>query len=618
MLAGAFVFLDLGIQRESVSAEQMRQIRVIAITSMAVCVVGFTSAVQFGRLGLHDNALATLIAIGLGLVNLCLLRATRNPVLCGHVAVALFALIININSAATGGYYAPNFSWIYLIPLAAAVLVELRGLWVWTGVTLLINFGFWIAPEFGLVFTNQVPIESIHGNALFTRMLAIATLGAMSASFVLSQRRAETQQRVMYEQMIRESEYVEILMTAAVTANQATSFDEALDVSMKEICDGMGWAGAHICTVSEDGRVESTGSVYTADSTRYQPLIDMTFDPPESKQPAIAPLAAAARKPVFVEYLERDALRPRRALAYDLGLRAAIAVPILVGSKVRAVIEFGSVTPLLETRHLEEVFSHVGVQLGRVAERTALEERLRHSQKMEAVGQLAAGLAHEINNPMSYVRSNLNTLRGQWSELDGKLASRPEEERLRAQLDGCVELIEESIEGVERTIEIVRDVRDYSHTRIDGDDVFENSDLSEILDGALRIAKADAPADVVFERELSEVPLCPCIPGQIRQVFVNLIVNAIQAVGASGRVTIATGHDDSAVFARVIDDGLGMSAATRARLFDPFYTTKDVGEGTGLGLSVSYEIVRRHGGTIDVRSAEGEGAQFLVRLPQTR
>jgi two-component system NtrC family sensor kinase len=180
------------------------------------------------------------------------------------------------------------------------------------------------------------------------------------------------------------------------------------------------------------------------------------------------------------------------------------------------------------------------------------------------------------------------------------------------------ELIEESIEGVERTIEIVCDVRDYSHSPHETHAPFEDADLSALLDGALRIASADAPSGVTFVSDLSQLPPCACVPGQIRQVFVNLIVNAIQAVGDVGRVHLATGHDAETAYARVSDDGPGMSASVRARLFDPFFTTKVVGEGTGLGLSVSYEIVHRHEGEIIVQSNEGKGATFEVRLPLFR
>jgi signal transduction histidine kinase len=613
----ADAFFELGIPRDAVPPGRLRQIRVISITSMAVCAVGVPSIVQFFRLGMPVNAWSTLVAIVLALANLGLMRMTLDARLAGHVGVALFASIIVIDATATGGYFAPNFAWIYLIPLAAAILVDLRGLAVWTGITTALCLGFWAAPELGVEVVNQIPADLVRGNALFTRLLAIATLAVMSASFVVAQRRAEREQRAAREEMIRESRYVELLMTAAVTANQASSFQSALEQSVAQICEAMGWAGGHVCHVRADGSTRSSGYVHTVDPALYQPLVDMTFTPPPTPHEPIAKQAAATGRPTFVEDFDPDDPRPRRALAYALGLRAAIAVPILVGDEVRSVIEFVSTAPLAETGHLSEVFSHVGVQLGRVAERTAMEERLRHSQKMEAVGQLAAGLAHEINNPMSYVRSNLNALLGQWQEVDAKLDPVADADAARDQLRDCAELIEESIEGVERTIEIVRDIRDYSHTREGGDDTFEEADLSVLVDGALRIARADAPAGVDFACALAPGATTPCIPGQIKQVFVNLIVNAIHAVGTSGRIELTLSEDETDVRVRVSDDGPGIPEGVRARLFDPFFTTKGVGEGTGLGLSVSYEIVRRHGGSIEVQSSEGRGATFEVRLPRS-
>ena len=390
LLALTDAVFELGIPRDAVPPARLRQIRVISITTMAVCAVGVPSVVQFFRLDMAMIAWSTLAAVTLGLANLGLMRATLDPRLSGHIGVALFASIILIDSSATGGYYAPNFAWIYLIPLAAAILVDLRGLAGWTGVTMALCVASWAAPELGLEATNAIPPELVHGNALFTRLLAIVTLAVMSASFVVAQRRAEREQRAAREETLRESRYVELLMTAAVTANQASSFQSALEQSVEQICDAMGWAGGHVCQVRADGSTRSSGYVHTVDPELYRPLVEMTFAPPPTVPKPIAELAAQSGRPTFVEDLEPDDLRPRRALAYALGLRAAIAVPILVGDEVRAVIEFVSTAPLVESDHLSEVFSHVGVQLGRVAERTALEERLRHSQKMEAVGQLAA------------------------------------------------------------------------------------------------------------------------------------------------------------------------------------------------------------------------------------
>jgi two-component system NtrC family sensor kinase len=275
---------------------------------------------------------------------------------------------------------------------------------------------------------------------------------------------------------------------------------------------------------------------------------------------------------------------------------------------------FATRTQLHNTRRLREVFSLMGAQLGKVAERTALQERVQQSQKMEAVGQLAAGVAHEINNPMSYVRSNLHSLREDWGEIRAKLSSE-QEAGLGSTFDDCQELIEESLEGVERTISIVRDVKEFSHNGVVDRASWQTVQLSSLMDGALRVVAGQAPSGVRIESVHGEATLCRCSQNQIRQVLVNLIVNAIQAVGESGHIRLETGVEDGFAFARVEDDGPGMSEAVRERLFDPFFTTKPVGEGTGLGLSVSYEIVRKHEGQVLVQSELGSGACFEVRLP---
>ncbi len=250
-----------------------------------------------------------------------------------------------------------------------------------------------------------------------------------------------------------------------------------------------------------------------------------------------------------------------------------------------------------------------------MAERAALQDRAHQAQKMEAVGQLAAGVAHEINNPMSYVRTNLHTLREEWAELRSKISTFGDAPSSRQRFDDFQELIEESLEGVERTIAIVRDVKEFSHNGGVDRAHWEIVSMAELLEGAMRVTASQAPSGVRIDCEYEGQGLCRCSPNQIRQVLVNLIVNAIQAVGESGHVRLSTGGDDHQVWARVEDDGIGMSEATRARLFEPFFTTKAVGEGTGLGLSVSYEIVRNHGGEIEVSSEPGAGACFEVRLP---
>jgi signal transduction histidine kinase len=228
------------------------------------------------------------------------------------------------------------------------------------------------------------------------------------------------------------------------------------------------------------------------------------------------------------------------------------------------------------------------------------------------VGQLAAGIAHEINNPMAYVRANLGALRREWNALSVAADKVGWPDELSARVADCEELIDESLEGVDRAIAIVREVREFSHaseTRI------ELFDLNDLIEGALRVADAQRPSGVSVRYDGSMLPPIPCIPSQLGQVFLNLVVNAFQAMQSEGTLRIDTRCQGSRVAVCIEDDGPGIEPEVRSRLFDPFFTTKPVGQGTGLGLYISYEIVRAHGGEIRVESEPGQGARFEVLLP---
>jgi signal transduction histidine kinase len=264
------------------------------------------------------------------------------------------------------------------------------------------------------------------------------------------------------------------------------------------------------------------------------------------------------------------------------------------------------------------------------------QQQLVQSDKLASIGQLAAGVAHEINNPIGYIFSNFGTLQSYLDSLFSMLDAYQEAEaaivdpavaaRLRAlreqvELDflrtDIPTLMQESKEGIVRVRHIVQDLKDFS--RVDSQQEWVWADLRQGIDSTLNIVSNEIKykADVV--REYGEIPDIECLPLQINQVVMNLLVNAAHAIGSMrGRIEIRTGCDGEQVWFSVGDNGSGIAPENLGRIFDPFFTTKEVGKGTGLGLSLSYGIVQKHHGRIEVESALGKGTTFRVTLPKKR
>jgi len=243
-----------------------------------------------------------------------------------------------------------------------------------------------------------------------------------------------------------------------------------------------------------------------------------------------------------------------------------------------------------------------------VGELVELRARLVTSARLASVGELAAGIAHEISNPITYVRANLTALqRGVQA-----LSRRADPAQAAEFLGDASELVSESLEGVDRVTGIIEDVKGMAHPDAESGSL---CDLAHLLDAALRVASPQIGSAVHIERCFGDVPLAACSPDRMQQVFLNLIINAAQAVGPDGTIRLETQSRDGRVCVRVIDDGCGIPEAALERVFDPFFTTKAAGEGTGLGLAISYQIVRRHGGEIRVESVQGEGTSVEVWLP---
>ena len=257
--------------------------------------------------------------------------------------------------------------------------------------------------------------------------------------------------------------------------------------------------------------------------------------------------------------------------------------------------------------------------------------QLLQSEKMASVGQLAAGVAHEINNPIGFVNSNLGTLKhyiadllktlSVYEEYEGEL--KEETRGVLAELKRKIDLVymtedignllSESIDGMQRVKRIVQDLKDFSH--VDGAEM-QLADLEQGLDSTLNVVWNELKYKSEVVKEYGGIPKILCMPAQLNQVFMNLLTNAGQAIESHGRITVRTGQEGQNVWVEVEDTGMGIKPEHLDRIFDPFFTTKPVGKGTGLGLSLSYGIVQKHGGRIEVKSEPGKGTVFRVVLPQ--
>lgn len=271
-------------------------------------------------------------------------------------------------------------------------------------------------------------------------------------------------------------------------------------------------------------------------------------------------------------------------------------------------------------------------------EQKALAERLEEahnqllqSEKMASIGQLAAGVAHEINNPIGYVSSNLQSLGAYVDDLlqvidtAAALKMAPADHEAftavcrKVDLDylrgDLAAMLAESHEGIDRVRRIVQDLKDFSHT---DESIFAWADLHRGIDSTLNIVGSELKyrADVI--RDYGNLPQVECMVSQLNQVFMNLLVNAAQAMPTEkrGRISVQTRMDgETHVIIEISDDGSGIPAENLKRIFDPFFTTKPIGKGTGLGLSLSYGIIQKHHGDISLTSTVGEGTCFRIRLP---
>lgn len=267
----------------------------------------------------------------------------------------------------------------------------------------------------------------------------------------------------------------------------------------------------------------------------------------------------------------------------------------------------------------------------RSAELQRLQAQIIHSEKMASLGQLAAGVAHELNNPAGFIYGNMDLLKGQLAGLQDLLAAYDRLElpanmepliraiKVRINYDRLEEdlgsIISDCLEGAERIRDVVQNLRLFS--RLDEAEL-KQVDLHDGIDSTIRLlSQYYSSGRLVLRCDYGELPRISCYAAQLNQVWMNLLVNAAQAVTDKGIVSVTTKQEGNWVVVTISDSGCGIPADILPRIFDPFFTTKPVGEGTGLGLSISYAIIERHGGTITAGSTPGSGTTFTVKIPLT-
>ena len=271
------------------------------------------------------------------------------------------------------------------------------------------------------------------------------------------------------------------------------------------------------------------------------------------------------------------------------------------------------------------------------SELKSAQSRILQQEKMASIGQLAAGVAHEINNPMGFIMSNLNSLRKYTikitdfvkaqSDAIGKASNNGDAElneiieeikkqrkviKLDFLIDDIDSIIRESLEGAERVKKIVQDMKTFS--RIDESE-FKAADINAGIESTLNIIWNELKYKAILKREYGNIPLTVCNAGQLNQVFMNILINASQAIEVQGEITVKTWSDCINIYIAISDTGSGIPTDKMHRIFEPFFTTKEVGKGTGLGLSIAYDIVKKHKGELRVQSEISKGTSFTIAIP---
>ncbi len=412
--------------------------------------------------------------------------------------------------------------------------------------------------------------------------------------------------QTQFETLSRKTAGLEFLHKVAVMAEGELQLEAALCAFLKEACSFCRWPIGHVFVPNLEGKLVSSKAWHLV-GNNFESFRKVTEDSTLNPGEGLPGRAYASNTPVWIENLSVDANFPRAKLLSNLDIRSGFAVPVPVSGKVGAVVEFFTEASTEEDRSLMEVISTGAAQLGMLLGKEQTQLQLLHSEKMASLGEMAGGMAHEINTPLGAITLSASQLK----EL------LPKECENKEIID---EIVQDVLDSAERISRIIRGLKNFSRDSTkDGEFVF--SDITTILKESLALCDIRLKSSGVA-LELTECPRgldIQCNPSQMGQVIVNLVNNARDAVADLGEkwIKVFLKSDGEDVELRITDSGKGIPKPVRDKLFQPFFTTKKIGSGTGLGLSIIHGIVKKHGGKIWV-DENCPNTSFVVRIPKFR
>ncbi len=455
------------------------------------------------------------------------------------------------------------------------------------------------------------------------------------------------------KQVERKMRHINRMLLAVRNVEQLIAKEKGLDRLLKGVCDNFietrGYYNAWIAILDESGGLMTTAEAGLRKD--FLPMVDrlnrgeltgcarralMQSDVVVTEDPS----STCIDCPLSRGYTGRGAMTVRleyRGKVYGL-LSVSVPVDVTVHNAEKSLFKDVAGDIALGLRNIELEKERNETQ----EEKRKLETQILQSEKMASIGQLAAGVAHEINNPTGFISSNLNTLAGydkdlrsliaQYSNFIAGLKDAMATEKGRASilekldriseiekesdidfvLDDTPNLIKECREGTERIKKIVIDLKDFAHP---GEQKLQYADINKNMESTLNVVWNELKYKAKVIKEYGDLPQVKCYPQQLNQIFVNLLVNAAQAIEKKGEIRISTRKIDDSVEIKISDTGAGIPKENLSKIFDPFFTTKELGKGTGLGMNVAYNIIKKHKGTINVDSVVGKGTTFTIRIP---